>query len=218
MILAIVPAFNESKTIRAVVQGLLPMVNQVVVIDDGSHDTTATEAEAAGAKVLRHEVNRGQGAALETGHAYARQNGAQIVVHFDADGQLDPADIARGINLMHEKNADIILGSRFLEKKSNLPWFKKNIILPIGRFVDRFFGGVRLTDAHNGFRILNSRALAVVQLEQNRMAHATEIPQLIRRHKLVYAELPITVSYREFGQGVSGGLKIIRDLIMNKIV
>lgn len=218
MKIAIVPAHNEAKEIASVVIGLLPFVDEVVVVDDGSTDTTMIAAKQAGAVLIRHDLNRGQGAALETGHEYARQKGADIVIHFDADGQFDPMDIERGVMMLNEKKVDIILGSRFLDKKSNLPWVKRHIILPFGQLVDRMFGGARLTDAHNGFRIFNARALSVLRLEQNRMAHATEIPQLIKQHGLRYAELPITVVYREFGQGISGGLKVVRDLIMNKIV
>lgn len=218
MKIAIVPAHNEAKEIASVVIGLLPFVDEVVVVDDGSTDTTMIAAKQAGAVLIRHDLNRGQGAALETGHEYARQKGADIVIHFDADGQFDPMDIERGVMMLNEKKVDIILGSRFLDKKSNLPWVKRHIILPFGQLVDRMFGGARLTDAHNGFRIFNARALSVLRLEQNRMAHATEIPQLIKQHGLRYAELPITVVYREFGQGIGGGLKVVRDLIMNKIV
>lgn len=218
MIFALVPAFNEEKKIAAVVRSLLAQVNEVVVIDDGSNDATAQEAALAGATVLVHTLNRGQGAALETGHEYAREQQAEVVVHFDADGQFDPSDVGRGLVALQETGADIVLGSRFLEKTSELPWLKRHLVLPFGRLVDRFFGGVRLTDAHNGFRVLNKRALSVLCLTQDRMAHATEIPQLIARHQLSYSELPITVSYHEFGQGPFSGLKILRDLVWKKLL
>ena len=218
MKIAIVPAYNEVKNIGDVVRGLLPFVDEVVVVDDGSVDETATEALAAGATILVHELNRGQGAALETGHEYARQKNAHIVVHFDADGQFNPADVQKGIAQLQNKNVDIVLGSRFLGVESNIPPLKKNIILPIARFVERLAGAAPLTDAHNGFRIFNNKTLQVLQLNQARMAHATEIPQLIYKHNLQYAEMPIFVTYKRFGQNLDGGFKIIRDLIMNKIV
>ncbi len=218
MKIAIVPAYNEAKNIGDVVRGLLPFVDEVVVVDDGSIDGTVTEARTNGATVLVHELNRGQGAALETGHEYARQKNAHIVVHFDADGQFNPVDVQKGIAELQNKNVDIILGSRFLGIKSNIPKFKKNIILPLARLIERMAGAAPLTDAHNGFRIFNNKALDVLRLNQARMAHATEIPQLINRHKLQYAEMPIIVTYKRFGQNLDGGFKIIRDLIMNKIV
>lgn len=218
MKIAIVPAYNEAQNVAAVVGGLLPLVDEVVVVDDGSTDETVSVAQAAGATVLVHELNRGQGAALETGHEYARQKNAEIVVHFDADGQFNPADVQKGIAELHNKKVDIILGSRFLGIESNIPTLKKNIILPLARLIERVAGAAPLTDAHNGFRIFNRKALHALKLNQARMAHATEIPQLIVKHNLQYAEMPIVVTYKRFGQNLDGGFKIIRDLIMNKIV
>ena len=95
MFIAIVPAHNEESSIGSVVRSLVRHVDQVVVVDDGSRDATAKEAASAGAVVLRHAINRGQGAALETGHEYARRAGADFVLHFDADGQFDAADVPR---------------------------------------------------------------------------------------------------------------------------
>jgi len=214
----LVPAHNEAKTIENVVKQLLFVGDKVVVIDDGSTDDTALLAGNAGATVLRHTLNRGQGAALETGHTYARQSNADFVVHFDADGQFDFRDIPRALASMKEKNVDIILGSRFLGKEQKIPWLKRAVILPFARNIDRLFGSVSLSDAHNGFRVMNQRALNFIQLTQDRMAHATEIPQLIRRYNLRYAELPISVSYHEFGQGPIGGFRIVRDLLVGKFM
>ena len=93
MFLAIVPAYNESKRIGSVVRSLFDHVDMVVVVDDASRDATATLAQQAGATVLQHTVNRGQGAALETGHAYARSIDATYVLHFDGDGQCNLLNI-----------------------------------------------------------------------------------------------------------------------------
>jgi len=213
MLLAIVPAFNESRRVGAVVSQLLPFVDMVVVIDDGSRDTTAEEARSAGAFVLSHAINRGQGAALETGHAYARQIGADTVLHFDADGQFSVADILPALKAMSETNADVLFGSRYGDALSNVPWTKKYILRPIGRAVDRIFGSVRLSDAHNGFRLLNKRALEHVRISHSGMAHATEIPALVKQHNLSYIEFPVSVTYHEYGQGVKGGIAVVRDLV-----
>ena len=218
MFLALVPAYNEEKRIEQVLQGLFSEVDSVVVIDDASIDHTAEVAERSGAIVLRHEINRGQGAALETGHEYARQVGADYVIHFDADGQFSFEDIAPAFQKIQDEKADILFGSRFLEKKSNVPWSKKYIIFPLGKIVNRMFGSLPLTDVHNGFRILGKNALEKIRITQDRMAHATEIPVLAKKHALRFVEFPIEVTYHEYGQGGLGGVKIVKDLFTGKFI
>jgi glycosyltransferase involved in cell wall biosynthesis len=213
MLLAIVPAYNEQAHIGSVVRNLLQQTDAVIVVDDGSSDRTAVEARAAGARVIRHELNRGQGAALETGHEYARRIGADMAVHFDADGQFDPADIPGAIAALREKKADILLGSRFLDGRSDVPFMKRAILLPLARWGERLLTGFRLTDAHNGFRILTAKALSRIRLRQDRMAHATEMVLLAKRANLAIIEYPVKVLYREYGQGSAGGLRIIRELL-----
>lgn len=218
MLLAIVPAHNEAQTIGSVVRSLFEHVERVVVVDDGSVDGTEEAAHAAGAIVLRHALNRGQGAALETGHEYAREIGAEYVLHFDADGQFDAADIPGALAHMRERGADILFGSRFLGARSNVPASKRLFLLPFARLVDRLMGAPRLSDAHNGFRILNARALAKMRITQDRMAHATEIPVLAREYGLRIAEYPVRVRYRGYGQNARGGLGILKDLFFGRFL
>lgn len=216
MFLALVPAYNEEHAIGSVVRSLFGMVDEVVVIDDGSTDRTVEEALAAGATVLVHEINRGQGAALETGHTYARQRDAEYVIHFDADGQFHVDDIAPALTHMKQSRADILFGSRFLDTRSNMPFLKKYLIAPIGRAVNWLFGGLRLSDAHNGFRILNKKALEHIEITHDKMAHATEIPVLTAKHGLSYVEFPVKVTYHEYGQSGLAGFSILKDLLIGK--
>lgn len=226
MVLAIVPAYNEEKTIGSVVRSLLCHVDRVVVVDDGSLDKTGRLAREAGAVVFCHSLNRGQGAALETGHEYARGIGADFVVHFDADGQFDADDIPPALSALQTSGADILFGSRFLRDcnqsnphfNASMPFSKKYIFHPIARVVNKFFSTVHLSDAHNGFRILNRRALDAIRITQDRMAHATEIPVLVKKHKLRHIEFPVKVVYREYGQRASGGVEIVKDLVMGKFM
>ena len=213
MFVAIVPALNEEENIASVVQGLLSHVDTVVVVDDGSFDDTALKAKSAGAIVLQHKINRGQGASLQTGHEYARQIGANYVLHFDADGQFCTEDIKPALEKLISSEADILFGSRFLDDRTQIPWFKKNILFPVARLFNKFFG-VYLTDIHNGFRILNKIALEQITIEQDRMAHATEIPVKVKKLGLKYIEFPVKVVYREFGQGVGGGINVVKDLLV----
>jgi len=215
----IVPAYNEEQKIGRVVRGLFEHgFNHVVVIDDGSGDNTAQVAHEAGAIVLKHIFNRGQGAALSTGNRYCQKVGAQSVVHFDGDDQFDPVDIAPALEFLKNNNAKVLLGSRFLDKKSQVPFFKKNIILPVSRLINYFLTGVKLTDAHNGFRILTREALEKIEITQDGMAHNSEIVAQIKKYQLPFVEFGVTVKYNEYGQGVRGGLKILWDWLVDKFI
>lgn len=216
MLVAVVPGYNEAKRIGSVVRDLFHHVDLVVVVDDGSSDETAQVAKEAGATILQHRINRGQGAALQTGHEYALQVGADYVLHFDGDGQFAVSDIEPAMKKMKESKADILFGSRFLNESSNIPLSKRYLIHPLGKIFNKIFFRVKLSDAHNGFRILNRKALEKIKITQDRMAHATEIPAQVFQSKLKWVEFPVKVHYHTYGQGVRGGIKIIRDLLLGK--
>lgn len=219
MILVVIPAYNEEKNIGRVIRGLFEHgFENILVVDDGSTDSTGEAARLSGASVIRHRINRGQGAALETGNEFARRSGVEIVVHFDADGQFNPADVRPAIERMKNGFYDVILGSRFMDSRSRVPWFKKYFILPCARIVNRIFCGIKLSDAHNGFRLLNKNALDKIRIIQAGMAHNSEIVAAIRDHKLKYTETPVEVTYKEYGQGLVGGIKILKDLLISKFI
>ncbi|MDO8499446.1 MAG: glycosyltransferase family 2 protein [bacterium] len=216
MITVVLPAYNEEDKIGRVVRGLFEQgFNNVVVVDDGSTDQTGAVAESAGAVVLKHEINRGQGATLQTGNVYAVRSGAETVVHFDADDQFNPADIHGAVKILQERNLDIIFGSRFLDGRSRVPWFKKYFVLPVAKLINNGLTGLKLTDAHNGFRVLNRRALEAIQISQDGMAHNTEIVWQVNKAGLKWAECPVEVRYAEYGQGISGGITVIKDWLFS---
>ena len=220
-VLVIVPAYNEGRVITDTVERLLAAGYQVVVVDDGSSDETA-EVGRLPIAYLRHPVNLGQGAALQTGMTYALRAGAEIAVHFDADGQHDCGQIERLIAPIVDGQADVVFGSRFLRQqdREQVPW-KKRILLRGGILVSWAMTGMLLSDTHNGFRAMSRRALERVQLQENGFAHATEIMQRVREGGMQYVEVPITVSYSAYsqqkGQRLSGSLSILFDLIMAKL-
>ena len=218
MFIAVVPAYKEEEKIGSVARSLSVLVDKVIVVDDGSDDNTGKYAEEAGAVVLRHKINRGQGASLQTGHDYAKKLGADYVLHFDGDGQFDVNDIQPALAKLQTEKADILFGSRFLGRDSNVPLFKKIILFPLARIFNNFFTGLKLTDVHNGFRILNRRALEQIIITHDRMAHATEIMAQTKKHKLKYVEFPVKIVYREYGQGLAGGLKILGDLMLGGFI
>jgi len=220
-VLVIVPAYNEGRVITDTVERLLAAGYQVVVVDDGSSDETM-EVRRLPIVYLRHPVNLGQGAALQTDMTYALRAGADIAVHFDADGQHDCGQIERLIAPIVDGEADVVFGSRFLRQqdREQVPW-KKRILLRGGILVSWAMTGMLLSDTHNGFRAMSRRALERVQLQENGFAHATEIMQRVREGGMRYVEVPITISYSAYsqqkGQRLSGSLSILFDLIMAKL-
>lgn len=220
-ILVIVPAYNEGKGVSTTVTRLLAAGYQVVVVDDGSRDETA-EVRHLPIVYLRHAVNLGQGAALQTGMTYALRSGADIAVHFDADGQHDFKQIERLIAPILDGKADVVYGSRFLRKQdtAQVP-FSKRIILRGGILISWLLTRVLLSDTHNGFRAFSRRALESVQLQGNGFGHATEILQRVREAGLRFVEVPITITYSDYsqqkGQRISNSLNILFDLILEKL-
>lgn len=217
-IFVVIPAYNEAKRIGQVLEDLSVLPYKVIVVDDGSDDNTA-EIVSSYDKVslLRHKINRDQGAALQTGNQYALSQGADIIVHFDGDGQFLAKEIAELIRPISEKGYDMVFGSRFLGKKSDLPFLKQYIIFPLARLVNRVFLGIKTTDPQSGFRAMNRSSAEKIKIEQDGKAHCSEIMAKAFEYKLKVKEVPITVIYHEFGQGLSHGFKILKDILFSKI-
>ncbi len=216
----VIPAYNEASVIRRVVVDVKQKYPSVVVVDDRSKDSTASEAEAGGAKVLQHIINRGQGAALKTGIVYALRQGADIIVTFDADGQHRVEDIAAMVAPIEQGVVEVTLGSRFLNSSSNVPPLRK-LILQVGIVFTRFFSRINVTDTHNGFRAFSRLAAEKIRIVQDRMAHASEILDEITRHQLRYQEIPVTITYSYYSRGKGQSswsmFKIAAKYMMHKI-
>jgi glycosyltransferase involved in cell wall biosynthesis len=212
----VVPAFNEQATIKQVVAALSRFCPNIIVVDDSSTDLTAIRARAAGARVLQHPINLGQGAALQTGIDFALQNGASYVATFDADLQHRAEDIPSLLGALRETGADFALGSRFLGKVTNIDLSRK-LLLKAAVVFTRLTTGLKLTDAHNGIRAMTRRGASVLRIRQNRMAHASEILQQIARSRLPYIEVPVTVEYTSYskakGQRLSNSVNIVLELL-----
>jgi len=213
----VIPAHNEQENIFGVIKSVQELTPNIVVVNDASTDRTSEIVKLLNCYMLEHMVNRGQGAALQTGTDFALGNDAEIIVHFDADGQMQAKDIYRIISPILDKQAEIVFGTRFLEKKSKIPWTKKYLILKPAIIFNWFFTGIKLSDAHNGFRALSKKAASSIKITQDGMAHATEILDQVRAHDLNYSEVPVEIVYNQYGQRFSNGFKIIRDLIFARI-
>lgn len=216
----VIAAYNEASMIGEVVADVLRLFGSVIVVDDGSRDATASQAHAAGATVLVHPINLGQGAALQTGLAYARTAGFEYMVTFDADGQHRPEDAQSMLALLRERDAQVALGSRFLGVAENIPTSRR-LLLRAATLFTRVTTGLKVTDAHNGLRVLRADAVDVIRIRQNRMAHASEILEEISRHDLRYLEAPVVVRYTDYsrakGQSGFGAFNILLDLLLARI-
>lgn len=216
----VIAAYNEENAIRETVANVLNYVGNVVVVDDCSADATMQNARDAGAHVLRHPINLGQGAALQTGIEYALMNGCEYIATFDADGQHSAQEILPMLGALQQSNVDVALGSRFLGRTLNLPW-QRRLILKSAIAFTRMTGGLKLTDAHNGFRIMSRGFCTQFEFQQNRMAHASEILNHIASRKISHIEFPVTITYTEYslrkGQKGSNALRVLMELFMGQV-
>ena len=218
----VVAAYNEEPRLGRTLAGLCARGYQnVVVVDDGSRDRTAEVALSSGVWVLKHLLNLGQGAALQTGIRFALQKGATTIVTFDADGQHDPDEIPRVAAPVRDGAADVALGSRFLGVAENIP-FSRRLILKGGVLFTRLFSGIRVTDTHNGFRALSRSAAEKIKITQNRMAHASEILDQVQALGLRFMEVPVTIRYSAEtmakGQSSWNAVRIVAELVMGRMV
>jgi glycosyltransferase involved in cell wall biosynthesis len=219
-IVAVVPAFNEASKIRRVVDELLAVCPHVVVVDDGSDDDTAERLLGSGAVVLRHRLNRGQGAALQTGITQAVRLGADVVVTFDADGQHDPTDVDKLVAPVLRGECDVTLGSRFLGSSIDMP-ASRRWLLRLAIVFTQIVSRIRVSDVHNGLRAFSRGAAAELRITLDQMAHATEILELIKLHGWRYKEVPVTIRYTEYslakGQRLSDAVRIGVHVLLDKL-
>ena len=217
----IIPAYNENTVIKTVVSELIQLNYTVVVVDDGSIQSLLLVLDSLPLYFIRHKVNLGQGAALQTGIDFALNKQAGYIVTFDADGQHRANDINKLIQPLSEGKADIVSGSRFLEGSSHNMTAGRKALLQIARYINYVFTGLLLTDAHNGLRAMTNEAARKIKLQENGMAHATEIIYQIRKKKLRHQEIPVNINYTDYsknkGQTLTSSFRIFFDLLLNKI-
>jgi glycosyltransferase involved in cell wall biosynthesis len=214
----VVPLFNEEEVIGDVVSGALTVFPNIVCVDDGSSDGSAGRAAAAGARVVRHPINLGQGAALQTGLEYALTDpGARCFVTFDSDGQHQVSDAAAMVRRLREAEVDVVLGSRFLDGRTHLGVPRK-LVLKTAVAYSHLTTGLHLTDAHNGLRAFNRRVAEELEVTQNRMAHASEIVTRIRKNGYRWVEHPVHILYTDYsrakGQSLLNSVNIATELLL----
>jgi len=219
----IVRAYNEAEVLGSTLSSVSPLGYSVVVVDDGSSDTTGLVAKQFPVHYLRHPVNLGPGGALQTGITYALRKGAEILVTFDADGQHPVHQIPALIGPILDGECDVVLGSRFLDPADlALIPRSKRLVLKIGRVVSGLSTGVWLTDTHNGFRAFSRRAAEHINLQETSFTYATELLGQMQKANLCYKEIPSTIRYSDYarrkGQKISNSLNIVLDLVLRKVL
>ena len=212
----ILPAFNEAQVIGEVIADLRGVFSHVVCVDDGSSDDTADLALRAGAHLVPHPVNLGQGAAIQTGVEYARrQPGAAVFVTFDADGQHRVKDVLAMIDRLSRGDVDVVVGTRFAGTTISQTPPLKRLILRTAAALSPSSHQLGLTDAHNGLRVFNRTVADHLNLTMNGMSHAGEFVKLIVENHWRVAEEPVEILYTEYsmskGQPLLNGVNIVFD-------
>lgn len=212
----VIPVYNEAPVIADVVEQARRTFPNIVCVDDGSRDGSAARIRTTGAHLVRHPVNLGQGAAIQTGVEYARTRpGARYFVTFDADGQHRVEDVLTMVDRLREEPLDIVVGTRFAgEVSDSVPLLKRIVLRTVVALSPRI-RRLGLTDAHNGLRAFDKTVADELDLTMNGMSHASEFVRLIDEHSWRVAEQPVTILYTEYsmskGQSLLNGVNIVID-------
>lgn len=219
--IVLVPCFNESNIFK-VTQELSKYFKNIVIIDDGSQKLVSANMDDKSVITLRHSVNLGQGAALATGFEYIRRTKnpkIDYVLTFDGDGQHQVSDALNMIKRIRSSDSEVALGNRFIDKNLDVPR-KRKVVLKLGKLFTKYFLGLKFEDPSNGMRVISIKVLDRFRIRQNRMAHATEILQIIKRESIKFIEVGNTIAYTDEtirnGQKNYGFIFIIRDLIIKE--
>lgn len=219
----VVPTYNEDPVVGEVISRLLEVFPNVVGVDDGSTDASAEQIRAAGARVVRHPINMGAGAALQTGIDFAlRDPGMRWVVTFDADGQHSVADAEAMVEHLRSSDLNVLIGSRFLGSGAvDMPSSKRRL-LRLATVFERATSGVKLTDAHQGLRAFDRWFAERLRMRTADMAWASEFLQRVGETGAAFEEFPVTVAYTEYsrakGQRSINSINIGVDVLINRIL
>jgi len=220
-IFVIIPCYNEASVLRKTVEEVLEKGYRIVVVDDCSKDNSKKQLNGLPVYYLRHRVNMGQGAALQTGIDFAKKKGARYFVTFDADGQHDSNDIPGMIEFLEKENADIVFGSRFLPGSKTNVSRSRSFALNMGRYINYLVSGIMLSDSFNGLRLFSKQTADKIRITENRMAHPVEFLMLTAAKKLKYAEYPVSIHYSEYSKSKGlknrDGIKILVEMFLYKI-
>ena len=215
----IIPAHNEATIIYKIIKPIVTAGYQVICVDDGSSDDTAMKAKSAGATVIKHILNLGQGASIETGFEFLRRGYVeyQFAVTFDADGQHQLSSVRDMIKTIKETNVNVVLGTRFKGHEFQGSYIKK-VLLRISARIARYSLGIDVSDRHNGLRILDKEAVSKIRLTNPGFGHADEILKSIREHNLKFEECSVSILYTKYSLSKGQPLINIVNILFDKVV
>lgn len=225
----VIPAFNEGKVIGDVIDSIKSEgFTNIIVVDDGSFDSTSKIAKEKNCITLKHLINRGKGAATQTGIDAAKILNADIIVTIDGDGQHYPEDIKNLIDPIINGKCEVALGSRLLEKNNKMP-FSRKIMNDIANSITFFFYGIYVSDSQSGFRAYGKSSFKYLKTQMDRYEFESEIIHIIKLSHLKFNEIPIRVNYSEYSktkynglgvdkQGVTSGIKMLFKMIIRSIM
>jgi polyprenyl-phospho-N-acetylgalactosaminyl synthase len=220
-IFIVVPCFNEAKVVKNTVGSLLEKGYRVVVVDDASSDDSRASLNGMPVHYLRHEVNLGQGAALQTGISFALSKGASWIVTFDADGQHDVNDIPKLMQISANTKAGVVFGSRFIRGGTANIAASRKLILRVARLINYFASGILLSDANNGLRLISRDAASKILITENRSTHSAQIQNMVQLNRISYAECPVNITYTDYSRskGIKNiaSIRILYEMILFKI-
>ncbi|SNR73810.1 glycosyltransferase family 2 protein [Blastococcus mobilis] len=216
----IVRVYNEAPVVGAVISELVGAGLSVIAVDDASTDSSAEEIDKAGAFRVSHPVNLGAGGALQTGfQAALRFTDAQYIGCFDADGQHQLADLLGMIRLIRQ-GYDVVMGSRFLDSKTQMSPLRRTILRLATKVMNRG-EGTKLTDAHNGLRLVARHVVARISLSHAGMAYASELEHQLTRPEYKVVEHPVHILYTEYsrskGQPLLNSVNILADTLTHRL-
>lgn len=222
----VIPAYNEEKVIASVIKDLQKAMSdknydfKIAVVDDGSKDKTADVAEKTGVHVIRHILNTGTGGSTATGLSYAQQNDFDLAVTLDADGQHDPEDVIKGIEIMSKGGADLLIGSRLMNPAG------MSRVKVIGNkglsLITYLLFGINVTDSQSGLRVFSRKALDQLKWKTSGFEFCSEMLWRAKQQGLRIKEYPIKAIYTDYskskGQNNWNALNIIKALLRNRLV
>ncbi len=216
----VIPAYNEDEIIGDVVKAVREECSQIIVVNDGSTDDTHRNAERAGALVIDHTVNLGTGASEEIGIKASLLLGADVIVTLDADGQHDPSEIPRLLEPIQSGEADMVIGSRFLQPEGTMPLLKRvgNSILT---HLTSILCGAEITDSQSGFRALTRQTAEDMNDLPNDYSWASEMIAKAHRRGFRIREVPVRTIYDQYssskGTNIFDGLRILLALVKSRL-